>query len=182
MFPTRHFNDDWVSARQKKWWELSGRWAGQKARFVEIGCHEGRSACWWLDNVLTDPQAELICIDPWQYRPEREDLFDANTASRAAQVRKIKASSHDAIVRLERRSIDFAYVDGSHEACDVILDGLLLLPRMKIGGVILFDDYQWEGPNHRHFPKEGIDAFLSLCDWRLEVAERGWQLAVKVIE
>lgn len=174
----RRFSDDWVTSHGRRWWELIGHLAGKPGlQFLEVGSHEGRSACWWLDNILTDPTARLTCVDPWAYEPQREQLFDANIGRRRDQVRKCRCELRQ--VWLSDDTLDFAYIDGSHEAADVLLDALMTLPAMRLGGLILFDDYRWSG-NRYHLPKAGIDAFLSLCDWRVEVVERSWQLGVRV--
>lgn len=176
----RQFSDDWVTRWHDKWTKLTAEFAGRPVRFLEIGSHEGRSACWWLDNVLTHPGASLVCVDPWTVLPQREALFDRNTADRADQVTKIKATSAVALPGMARRSIDLAYIDGSHEAADVMLDALLVLPLMKIGGVMLFDDYEWVD-THRHvMPKVAIDALEAMSGWRLGLIEKYWQAAYRV--
>lgn len=180
----RSFTADWVSFHHEIWQTLTAELAHRPdLLFLEVGSHEGRSACWWFDHVLTDPTSRLICIDPWKYDPHREAVFDANLRNHADQIVKIKALSRLALPSLDARSIDFAYVDGSHEAADVLLDGLLVLPLVKRGGIILFDDYQLGRVSEwdiKHYPMAGIDAFLALNDWRIDVIHRGYQLAVRV--
>ena len=184
--PDYDFTSDWHSHCIGQWEELLGRLVGKQGlAFLEIGSHEGRSALWLLDNVLTDPSASLVCIDQW-LEAAAERRFDANVAAsgRSNQVRKIKSPSRRALPLLAEQSLDFAYIDGSHEAADVLLDGLLVLPLIKPGGIMIFDDYEWNPPDQtrRHPPKPAIDAFLSLNDWRLTELHRGWQVAVRVKE
>ena len=38
------------------------------ASILEIGCHEGRSTCWMLENLLTEDGA-ITCIDPFANEP-----------------------------------------------------------------------------------------------------------------
>ena len=38
---------------------------------------------------------------------------------------------------------DFIYIDGSHQAPDVLLDALLGFKLLRTNGVIAFDDYVW---------------------------------------
>jgi predicted O-methyltransferase YrrM len=180
------FTSDWFSHCIPHWEELLGRLVGKPSlAFLEIGSHEGRSALWLLDNVLTHPTAMLTCIDLW-LDPAAERRFDANivASGRSNQVRKIKSPSQRILPHLAERSFDVAYIDGSHEAADVLLDGLLTLPLVKPGGLLIFDDYEWNPPSEapRHLPKPAIDAFLALNDWRLDELNRGWQIAVRVKE
>lgn len=178
------FTVDWFTPRVPAWQRLLAAYVGKpRLRFLEIGSYEGRSALWLLENVLTEPTAGLSCIDTWS-SGETERRFDRNLAAsgHSDQLRKIKAPSWQALPHLAAASLDFAYIDGSHEAADVLEDGLMVLRRMKPGGIILFDDYQWNPPEskRRHPPGPAIDAFLSLNDWRLEELHRGWQIAVRV--
>lgn len=180
------FTSDWFSHCIPHWEELLGRLAGKPGlEFLEIGSHEGRSALWLLDNILTHPSATITCIDHW-LEAAAERRFDANVAAsgRSNQVCKIKSQSRRVLPRLVDQSLDFAYIDGSHEAADVLLDGLLTLPLMKPGGLMIFDDYDWNPPDDtRHYPpKPAVDAFLALNDWRLIELHRGWQIAVRVKE
>jgi predicted O-methyltransferase YrrM len=174
------FTSDWFSARIPQWQELLAEYIGKpNLRFVEIGSYEGRSAIWTLVNVLTEPTALLTCIDPWR-DAEIERRFDRNNVEtgRSNQVRKVKGISATTLPGMRAESADFVYVDGSHEARDTLLDGLLGWRLLKIGGLLIFDDYGWDDPRRHHPPKLGIDAFLSINDWCAEVVHRGYQVAV----
>jgi predicted O-methyltransferase YrrM len=65
--PALRFSYDWFSTRIPQWErQVAGRFAGKPGlRFLEIGSFEGRSACWLLQNVLTDPSVRLTCVDPF---------------------------------------------------------------------------------------------------------------------
>ena len=94
--------------------------------------------------MLTHPTSQLTCIDLWQNAAERERRFDANivASGRSNQIKIIKAKPARALSWLPVSSFDVAYADSSHEACDVLLDGLLCLRLLKPGGILLFDDYR----------------------------------------
>jgi hypothetical protein len=62
---------------------------------------------------------------------------------------------------------DFSYVDGSHQAPDVICDAILAFKLLRVGGVMAFDDYLWAenlptGIDPIRCPKPAIDAFTNL--------------------
>mmetsp|Transcript_28592 Transcript_28592/g.83687 ORF Transcript_28592/g.83687 Transcript_28592/m.83687 type:complete len:131 (-) Transcript_28592:330-722(-) len=38
-------------------------------------------------------------------------------------------------------SFDFVYVDGGHSPADVLSDAVLAFPLLRVGGVLVFDDY-----------------------------------------
>ena len=178
--PEYAFTTDWVSSHEPHWRTLFTHLVGQpNVRFVEVGSYEGRSSVWWLKNVLTHPTSQLTCIDLWQSAAERERRFDANLvgSGRSNQVKKIKAESARALSWLPLSSFDAAYVDGSHEAADVLLDGLLCLRLLKPGGILLFDDYRWQGDRH-HLPAAAIDAVVVLTDFETEVIHSAYQPAL----
>jgi predicted O-methyltransferase YrrM len=178
------FTSDWFSRRIPLWQEWLRPLVGKPhLQFLEIGSHEGRSALWLLDNVLTHPTGTISCIDPW-YNAEAERRFDRNVAAsgRSNQVRTFKSKSQQILPRFPERSLDLVYIDGSHEGADVLLDGLLALLLVKRGGLLIFDDYHWKPPDGtiHHPPQPAIDAILDLNDWRLTEVHRGWQIAVRV--
>lgn len=78
-------------------------------------------------------------------------------------------------------SIDFIYVDGSHTTRDVLSDAVLSFDLLKIGGVMAFDDYLWQGyPNQPLLnPKTGIDAFLVCYQGRYELLERDYIVFIR---
>lgn len=43
---------------------------------------------------------------------------------------------------------DFIYVDGLHLSQDVLYDALLSFDLLKVGGILIFDDYLWFDPQH----------------------------------
>jgi len=67
----------------------------------------------------------------------------------------IKGSSHEAHINFEDRSIDFLFIDGSHQYEDVKKDLELWFPKMKPDGIISGHDY-----NHAPIRK-AIDDFFN---------------------
>ena len=148
-------------------------------RWLEIGSLEGRSACWVLDNVIDD-DGELVCVDPWRgvgvTRNER--TFDYQTAGRAT---KVKSPSAD-FLREDTSTYHVIYVDGSHDAPDVLEDAVLAWPRLAVGGVMMFDDYRWHHPAGmagKVSPGVAIDGFLAAYATRLTVLHKGFQVIVQ---
>jgi predicted O-methyltransferase YrrM len=180
----REYIDDWVSSNIANWLEWLGHLIGRAGvAGLEIGSYEGRSACWFLDHVLTDPSSRLTCIDPW-YDQSRRQRFEASIADtgRAMQVGSWQDVSRKVLHFISDQSLDFAYIDGSHEARDVLADGLAVLPLLKPGGVMIFDDYEWDKPDlARVRPGIGVDCFLAVTvpAGVVEVVGKGYQVAVR---
>ena len=74
---------------------------------------------------------------------------------------------------------DFIYIDGSHQATDVLTDACMAFGMLKKGGVMLFDDYLWDdvdGVLHR--PKIAVDAFVNIFADQCRVSVVGYQQGI----
>jgi len=176
------FTADWMSGAVEHWRQDLAKFAGRPAvRMLEIGSFEGRSAIWFLENILTHPASRLVCVDPFFDR-RQEMRFDHNMNLCSAQVRLEKRSGRSEAVlpQLEPASFDLIYVDGSHDAPFVLLDAMLSWELLKPGGVLFFDDYEWgpERPPERR-PKLAIDLFLKSHAGRYDLLRRGYQIVVE---
>jgi predicted O-methyltransferase YrrM len=187
------FTADWFSVHAESWHRHLRRRAGRpNLAFLEVGCFEGRATIWLLENVLTHPTARIDCIDTFEGSFEHsmmgidiggiEARFDHNIAAGGGELKvtKIKGRSGDCLRRLEPRSYDFAYIDGSHLARDVLEDAVLAFGLLKGGGLMIFDDYGWDrlcdDPRH---PKIAIDAFLRVYEDEFLVLAWDYQVVVE---
>lgn len=189
--PKYKFTQDWFSFHSEQWEKDFGHLKGlPNLRFLEIGCFEGRSTCWLLDNILTHPTATITCVDPFVFtgHPRQEAYFDFNMAQTgvAYKVTKLRGSSQLALQFLSPESYDFIYVDGLHTIEGVMQDALLSWSLVKRGGIILFDDYELDSIFPRlvaalnpERPRPAIDAFLRLVEQRYTLIHQGWQLAIR---
>ncbi len=185
------FTEDWTSRNTTIWMKHLGAFVGKAdVKGLEIGSFEGRSSVWFLENILTHPKASITCIDPFlvssKYSAKKvEDRFDANMAATGvgSKVRKIAKKSEEAWAVLEPASYDFIYVDGSHTGKNVFLDAALSWNLLKVGGVIIFDDYA-AAPNYPapERPRETIDTFLQVFEPYIEILHKDYQVIVKKIQ
>ena len=183
-FAGKQFTVDWASGNFHNWTELLAHLRNHKSRGLEIGSWEGRSAVFFLEYL---PHCCLTCVDTFEGSTEHakesvdgiERRFDANIAAYGSRVEKIKMPSHVALAAMveARRAFDFIYVDGSHKADDVWIDSTLSWTLLKEGGVIIWDDYEWDG--HADRPKAAIDRFLQ--QYRPEILHKGYQVAAKKV-
>lgn len=75
---------------------------------------------------------------------------------------------------------NFIYIDGSHQAKDVLTDACMAWQVLAPGGIMVFDDYVWGNPRDiLHRPKVAIDAFVNTFAEELQVVHSGYQLIVK---
>lgn len=176
------FTSDYVSRHIPDWQALFEDYRGQPdVRILEIGSYEGRSAIWFLENVLTHPTASLVCVDffnPFFFSMR----FDHNirVSGRSNQVTKLKGHADAIVYTLPLNYFDIIYIDGSHDAADVLMDAMLCWRRVKLGGIILFDDYLWAPetpPTER--PQMAIDFFLESFEGRYEILWKQYQVAIR---
>lgn len=178
------FSQDYVSDRAPAWIEqLSELKAKTHLQMLEIGSFEGRSAIWFLANVLTDPSSTITCVDPFLHRIT-ELRFDHNikVSGSSARVIKLRGRSQQILKLLKENNYDLVYIDGSHCAGDVETDALLSWPLVKCGGIVIFDDYLWN-PNWpvEDRPQIAIDRFMAEFRSELEIHHRGYQVMVRKV-
>jgi len=177
------FTTDWVTSHGTLWLEHLEHLKGKpNIHALEIGSFEGRSAIWFLENILIHPTSTITCVDIFVEK-SYEDKFDRNieVSPFSKKVRKIKASSQKILRELEWNSYNFVYIDGSHVAKDVLLDAVLSWDLLKAGGIIIFDDYQWRVKDHKPWarPQIAIDAFLQVFEPYIELRHKEYQVVVR---
>jgi predicted O-methyltransferase YrrM len=172
-----------------------------KRRFLEIGCYEGRSTVWLIENGL-DSGGIITCIDTWQGGEEHdsktmwdveqrfhENIRKVQTLDLTKKVNVYKQTSTKGLAHLiwnmpsPLELMDLIYIDGSHQAPDVLTDACMAWQILKVGGVIVFDDYMW-GIDYPilHKPKIAIDMFTNTYHDKLRVVYVGYQLAVQKLK
>jgi predicted O-methyltransferase YrrM len=170
-----NFTVDWHSHNIPHWRAILERYRGQPdVRVLEIGSFEGRSTVWLLENILTHETARIDCIDTFEGSVEHGRMgvdlnnllgrFLGNVEPYREKIEWFGGRSQE-ILRDGRwfvpEQYDFIYIDGSHRAADVLEDAVLSFRLLKVGGLIIFDDYAWNGGGPAEFdnPRRGVDAF-----------------------
>lgn len=195
------YTNDWFKYAEAIWPELIKHLPARngRRRFLEIGSYEGRSAVWIMEHAMI-PGDQLVCVDTWKGGEEHSSIdmsavekrFDANI-----ELAKYRAGKHD-VQKVKSESIielanqlrtmkdgelfDFIYIDGSHQAPDVLADAVLAWKLLKLGGIMVFDDYLWGDPRvPLHRPKIAIDAFMNIYGGEINVMHISLQMAVKKV-
>ena len=177
------FTADWTThnlAGWKKWMKP----ATDPVNIIEIGAWEGRSTVWFMDNLLENPESRLTVIDPWVGSDDRfKDYFTRNIGlhPRREQVTVVRDKSRRHLGGLPDEEYDLVYVDGEHEGLHVMLDGLLSLHKLKLGGRMIFDDYSWLDPTNRchTLPRYAIDSFCAIARQWTKLVGKSYQLCVE---
>lgn len=189
------FTLDWFSGNIPQWQKDLKHLEGEPVKALEIGSFEGMATRWLLQNILTHDDSVITCIDTFGGSAEHENKVDFSEVEKRfdqnaylpfrGKVKKIKDTSFNALVAFNsgyvNEKYDFVYIDGSHQAKDVLTDALLVWPLVKGGGIVTFDDYLWGGyPDQPTMhPKLGIDSFLAIMAGKFELIHHGYQVTIK---
>ncbi len=189
------------------WWEnvcnnfLEGpafmsRFVDQPTNALQIGCFEGMGTIWLLDKVLTHKDSRLTDIDTFESVSDLaganfdtvKDLYYHNLREcpNSNKHKIIIGKSKDVLKTLPENSFNLIYVDGSHLAKDVAIDAKLSHKLIKVGGVIFFDDYEWEmdNPNisKKYIPHYAIDKFLEEHKEEYKIIDIHYQVVIERIK
>lgn len=187
------FTNNWFESNAKRVWEkLFAQY--KPGKVLEIGSYEGASTCYLIEKLAQNVSVEIHCIDSWGGGIEHvnweidmaevEARFSHNTALAISRVSLPvslvvhKGLSHSCLATLisqnQGNSFDLVYVDGSHQAPDVLADAVMAFLLLKVGGILIFDDYVWSenlsyGRDPLRCPKMAIDAFVNCYFRKVEV-------------
>lgn len=175
-----NFSNDWFTGHIPYWNEIFSRFKLrdlEETRALEIGSWEGMSSLFILSML---PNARLISVDTWMGADEHqgtsmlksiEQSFDENIRPYKHRSEKFKGTSYQFFNQfLDKESLDLIYIDGSHHTDDVIIDAVKAYQLLRVGGIMIFDDYFWtyyENPIDN--PAAAINAFLRLKQGSFEI-------------
>lgn len=174
------------------WRQWLGHLAGKHALGIELGTWKGESAEWMLDNIFTSIASLYTCVDTFKGSAEHHargidcNSLEAETRARLARfgTRCIitRRESHVAL-RAMRTPVDFIYVDADHSSMGTLRDGVLGWDLLKVGGIMIFDDYRWKDmPDELDRPALAVDAFCQCFARQIEVLSPvGWQVAIRKV-
>jgi predicted O-methyltransferase YrrM len=179
---TFEFTEDWFSNHMPAWNKIIKDL--RPRRILEIGSYEGRATTYLIRTCTSFGPLHITCVDTWDGSVDLpsarmagvERRFDRNVseavrlAEASVDFMKRKQDSTQAMsgfVAEGREPFDLIYVDGSHTAPDVLTDAVLAFRLLRVGGVMVFDDYLWsmEAPLYvdpLNMPKPAIDAFTMI--------------------
>ena len=122
------------------------------SKFVEIGSWKGMSASYMAVEIANSGKdIDFYCVDTWEGSVEHKNaqivpkklysIFLENMRPLEKYYKAIRSPSVEAAETFEDKSLDFIFIDASHEYEDVKDDILAWLPKLKDGGVIAGHDY-----------------------------------------
>ena len=190
------FSASWFDGPVKDMWEQIIPQLKPK-RILEVGSYEGASACYLIDKLAADTDIVIHCIDSWEggishkagggFEADMnavESNFNHNTSLAISNAKnKVELVVHKefsdfSLAKLlstgKKNYFDFVYIDGSHEAPDVLCDAVLGFRLLRVGGLMAFDDYLWSerydfGTDRIRCPKPAVDAFVNMYIRKLKI-------------
>lgn len=152
--------------------------AGQKCRYLEIGTWNGDSVVWVLENILTHPRSSAVIVDPWlamrKTRTSSQELVDKAYETAMGRLkpyrRKVAVYRQPSSVWLrqndfQHHTFDFIYLDGDHVDLAVMDDAVLCWPLLKVGGFMVFDDFnlgEWHRTRNGHHVRHAVRGFMKV--------------------
>ncbi len=195
MKPENHqyvFTNNWFNGAARSVWETLIPQISP-SRILEIGSYEGASTCFLIELLGQIHATEIHCVDTWDGGIEHQSFgvemksvearFHHNVAVATQKApHQVTLTIHKGysdqqlatLLSTEKRAyFDFIYVDGSHQAPDVLADAVMSFRLLRVGGVMVLDDYLWEDPsgtqNILRNPKIAIDAFTTIYSSKLRI-------------
>jgi GR25 family glycosyltransferase involved in LPS biosynthesis/predicted O-methyltransferase YrrM len=183
----RIFTVDWFSGNIPHWEEtlkLVGKDASQELHLLEIGAYEGKSTCWFSDNIIRNVHSRMDVVDTFEgsieHSEEKKQSLQKKYFHNLGLTRngeKIHTYVGDSRVYLpfflrDGKKYDIIYVDGAHMPENVIIDGLCAFHLLKEDGVIVFDDYEWNFDG-KQTVKIGLDRLETMVP--IKPILTGWQ-------
>ena len=155
----QNIGEDWMDY-QSLYSEMVNHFT-DNSHFVEIGSWKGRSASYMAVEIFNSRKnIKFDCVDTWCGSVEHLDpnsfyfhqelitdkdwlyyQFLQNTRPVCDIITPIRMTSLDAVSLYENRSLDFIFIDASHEYEDVKKDIIAWYPKLKLGGIIAGHDY-----------------------------------------
>lgn len=130
------------------------------SHIVEVGSWKGRSASFMAVEIInSNKKIKFDCVDTWKGSIEHVkydviieeklyDVFLSNIEPVRNVITPIRMTSIEASKLYDDNSLDFVFIDASHEYEDVKEDILAWLPKVKVGGILAGHDYDtFEGVN-----------------------------------
>lgn len=160
-----------IASPLRRWEVLAGLCKNAKA-MAEVGCKEGRTTGYLLENL---PELQVVAVDPWGSiqgnSAESYEEWDwnaiakefwKNVAAGRDRLRFICEASTDAARKVPDNSLDLVFIDAAHDYKNVLADIRAWWPKVKEGGMVTGHDFQHKFP--------GVHRAVAECFNLLQVA------------
>jgi len=137
--------------------------------FIEIGSWKGQSAAYMVVEIINSKKdIKFICVDTWNGSIEHQsydeisdlyNIFKNNMSPFKSYYTDLRLPSVEASKLFNDNSIDFIFIDASHEYEDVKNDIIHWLPKVKKNGILSGHDY-WADSDSWPGVKKAVNELL----------------------
>jgi len=127
------------------------------SNFVEVGSWKGKSSAFMCVEIINSKKdINFYCVDTWEGSEEHKsykslenlyNIFLDNMKPVEKYYTPIRLSSVEASKTFANNSLDFVFIDASHDYDNVIQDILAWTPKIKGTGILAGHDYYPSNPN-----------------------------------
>jgi predicted O-methyltransferase YrrM len=181
------FTRNWFRNRNQSTWstffrQKFGEW--NPVKMLQIGVFEGMDLVWCMQHILQNRSSRVLAVDPWE-ATRKIDAVSMSQVQQRARLNLSKFPNKATLIRdysqnllrtgkqemLVKSTFDLAIIDGDHRAEAVYEDACLVLPYMKKGGWMVFDDVRNRVRKKDHV-QQGLDRFRRLNSGATQLAWR----------
>jgi SAM-dependent methyltransferase len=181
------YPDSVVFARRRRlrlgFWNkvLAGVDPTRPLQYLEIGCQEGSSTLWFLENFLQHPESHATVVDIFFSDSIRSTMeHNLRVTGHADKVTIKHGLSGELLRTLPLYTFDIIYLDALHASFAAAEDAFLAWRLLKDGGILIFDDYNFPGyPSQQNRPKMAIDFFLWAFVGKYKLLGKGAVVGIK---
>ena len=148
--------------------------------FVEVGSWRGKSASYMAVEIInSNKKIKFDCIDTREGSLEHEhldiiknkdlyEIFLKNIENFKNIINPIRLPSIEAAKLYNNNSLDFVFIDASHDYKNVVSDILAWYPKVKNGGIFAGHDY---GGNAWPGVESAVNEFIEKNKYELIIQE-----------
>jgi len=179
IYQQPQFGEDWFTY-PRLYFEMVQKFSSG-SKFVEVGCWKGKSASYLaVELINSGKNIEFYCVDTWEgsiehheqmpdQLPSLYDTFIDNMKPLENTYIPLRMPSIEASSKFEDSSLDFVFIDASHEYQDVKDDIAAWLPKIKKGGILAGHDYMLPSVNNAVNESINVNGLIDINCWVCEI-------------
>jgi predicted O-methyltransferase YrrM len=171
----------WVAVNLNCFLNLFEEYQEKQIKILELGSYQGASAYLFLSFLKN---SKITCVDSFTDLINLK-LFEENLKEFLIKERLviIKSSTLSFFSReMKKNFYDIVYIDAGHGYSDLTIDIHCSFDQVVEGGIIIFDDYEWQNSNLMPMDKNvrlAINDFLERANGCYEVLHHGYIVILK---
>lgn len=143
------FNDNWTSYEIPRWSRTmfeKDLTHDKKLRILELGVYEACTTVWLADTYLDHKDSYIHCVDSFAGPMKPKEKIAEYNISQSKYPHKISLfkCTTDEFFEQHDEVYDVIYIDACHKYRYVLSDGRHAANMLAAGGLLIFDDYDFQ--------------------------------------